>query len=201
VSGAPRFSLRLGWRRGQPVVVKAARGGDAAAVLREAALLSGLDQPVDVVDIVGVVHDGPWTALVTHWAGVHTLATAPAMSPWATVRAVSDLAATVAALHDCGLVHRRLDTTHVVMSPGGTPTLCGLRSAQPVSPEGRHADRTALGTLAARVVSDVLTQVPRHRRGHRTLLGDCADLIAIDHVGVDQLARALQRLLDDGRRR
>lgn len=61
------------------------------------------------------------------------------------------VAATLADLHDIGVVHGRLDATHILVGDDGRPRLCGLSHPGGAEP---HDDVAAL----ARVLGDVLTR-------------------------------------------
>ncbi len=84
---------------------------------------------------------------VSHWTG--------------SVAAIAGLGAAVAAtladLHDIGVVHGRLDSTHILVGDDGRPRLCGLSHPGGAEP---HDDVAALG----RVLSEVLERAPAERR-------------------------------------
>jgi eukaryotic-like serine/threonine-protein kinase len=67
------------------------------------------------------------------------------------------VAATLADLHDIGVVHGRLDSTHILVGDDGRPRLCGLSHPGGAEP---HDDVAALG----RVLSEVLERAPAERR-------------------------------------
>jgi hypothetical protein len=156
-----------------PVVVKTATGADDVARLRlEAERLERAAHP----GLVAVV--GPATGEVVDGArgdrgadrgaehgaddGVearagielHTRFAGDPVSHWSgSVGAVAGLgaalAATLADLHDIGVVHGRLDATHILVGDDGRPRLCGLSHPGVSAP---HDDVAALG----RVLGEVL---------------------------------------------
>ena len=70
------------------------------------------------------------------------------------------VASTLADLHDMGIVHGRLDATHVLIGDDGRPRLCGLAEPGDATPAD---DVAALGTL----LGDLLARAPDTRRGPR----------------------------------
>ena len=152
-----------------PVAVKTAHGADDVARLRlEAERLKRASHPglVEVVeppsgeDLDGTradpsadqgADDGAeeraGVELRTRFAG-------DPISHWSgSVGAVAGLgaaiAATLADLHDLGVVHGRLDATHILVGDDGRPRLCGLSHPGGAAP---HDDIAELG----RVLGDVL---------------------------------------------
>ena len=108
----------------RPLVVKRADGSDAARLQAEAERLRAATHP----GVVQVVSSGPvgtgWELRMVH-AG-RPLEIVPEM-PAAQVAAMSaSLATTLADLHGCGLVHGRVDPSHVLVGPHGRPVLCGF---------------------------------------------------------------------------
>ncbi|MBX3285684.1 MAG: hypothetical protein KF703_10100 [Actinobacteria bacterium] len=104
---------------------------------REAERLERARHP-GVVLLVEVGHDH----LDLEWAGAETLALAR-LTRGAAARIVARLAGTVADLHDRGIVHGRIDESHVVVGPGGQPRLCGVRGSDPGGFEPGPADDVA----------------------------------------------------------
>ncbi len=90
--------------------------------------------------------------LVVRWAGGETLETwRPALPQAAALLAA--VAATVADLHELGLVHGRLQARHVVVGPDGRPRLAGFGGTTPGTGEATPADDVAaLGQLVGRLV-------------------------------------------------
>jgi len=73
------------------------------------------------------------------------------------------VAATLADLHDIGVVHGRLDPTHILVGDDGRPRLCGLSHPGEAEP---HDDIAALGRVLAGVLERA-TDEPRRSRPWR----------------------------------
>lgn len=122
----------------QPVVVKAATDAEGAETLtREAARLRRARHP-GVVEAVGTAEG----RLELSWVGSHTLETAH-LSVSAAAGVLASVAVTVADLHGLGVVHGRIDPSHVVLAADGRPVLCGMRGPAPGEPEPGPADDVA----------------------------------------------------------
>jgi hypothetical protein len=76
---------------------------------------------------------------VTHWSG----------SVGAVAGLGAAVAATLADLHDIGVVHGRLDATHILVGDDGRPRLCGLSHPGGAAP---HDDVAALGLVLGEVL-------------------------------------------------
>ena len=98
---------------------------DATRLAHEADVLA-LAQHPGVVELVAGEHDGTGVALVTGFAGTHSLDTIGPMGVERAAGVVAALAETVGDLHDLGLVHGRIDPSHVIIGAGGRPVLCGF---------------------------------------------------------------------------
>ncbi len=128
---------------GRLVAAKTSRPGDGERLRAEALLLERLALP-GVVEPVGPIETDPVTAtatLCTRWVGSRSLGDLP--RPVAAERAaglVLAVAATVASLHRCGVVHGHLDASHVLLDPQGRPVLCGFGGSGPI---GAPVRRTA----------------------------------------------------------
>jgi hypothetical protein len=72
----------------------------------------------------------------------------------------ASVASTLADLHDIGIVHGRLDASHVLVGDGGRPRLCGWSGPDGAGPAD---DVAAWGLL----VEALLTRAPSPRRGLR----------------------------------
>jgi hypothetical protein len=72
----------------------------------------------------------------------------------------ASVASTLADLHDTGIVHGRLDASHVLLGDGGRPRLCGWSGPDGAGPAD---DVAAWGLL----VEALLTRAPSPRRGLR----------------------------------
>ena len=123
--------------------------------------------------------DGPHVELRTRFAG-------DPVSHWAgSVAGVAGLGAAVAAtladLHDIGVVHGRLDPTHILVGDDGRPRLCGLSHPGGADP---HDDVAALGRVLGEVLGRASTE-PRSRP--RRARSSAAHRRALEQV----IARAL----------
>lgn len=96
------------------------------ATAHEARLLGSAQHP-GVVELVD--YDGDAATLHTVFAGSHSLATVGPLDPGRVAVIVAGLAATLADLHALGIVHGRIEPSHVVLGPGGRPLLCGFAGA------------------------------------------------------------------------
>lgn len=86
------------------------------------------------------------------WAGDRTLELA-SLDIEAASALLAAVTATVADLHELGVVHGRLDPSHVVVGHDGGPRLCGMSGPRPGEPEPSPADDVAaLGRLIHRAV-------------------------------------------------
>ena len=152
------------------VAVKTATGADAVDRLRhESARLADARHP-GVVTLVSCRDLEPATApsagapaptcqLRTAYAGEPLTRWTGSVADIGGVAAA--VAATLADLHDLGIVHGRLDASHVLLGDGGRPRLCGW-----AGPDGARApdDVAAWG----RLVDDLLSRVASPRRGLRS---------------------------------
>lgn len=131
-------------------------------IAEEAARLVRARHP-GVVELVH--HDSE--RIETAWAGDRTLELASLDLGPATAL-LAAVTATVADLHDLGVVHGRLDPTHVIVGPDGSPRLCGMSGPRPGEPEPSAADDVAaLGRLIHRVVGHGITAEPIPERRWR----------------------------------
>jgi hypothetical protein len=109
---------------------------------------------------------------VTHWSG----------SVGAVAGLGAAVAATLADLHDIGVVHGRLDATHILVGDDARPRLCGLSHPGGAAP---HDDVAALGRVLGEVLERA-TSGPRswpwrgrssaaHRRALEQVLARASD--------------------------
>jgi hypothetical protein len=131
------------------VVVKRASGDDGVEALRrEGERLRRAAHP----GVVPVVRSGPtadgWELVLSH--GGRPLSTCAPLAPAAAGGVAASVASTLADLHDLGIVHGRLDATHVLLGDQGRPVLCGFGDGATAA--GRPDDVAALG----RLLSDLL---------------------------------------------
>lgn len=170
------------------IAVKAARTADELAALRyEAELLASTGHPglVQVVDHI----DAGWletaTELRLRYAG-------EPLTRWrGDLRHSAGLAAAVAAtvsdLHDLGIVHGRIDATHVLVGADGRPRLCGFA---PPPTEDPADDVAGLGHLVSHLVDRAIPAEQRWPFTRRR--GDMADRRAL----ADLLRRATDPVAD-----
>jgi serine/threonine protein kinase len=98
---------------------------DAVRLTHEADVLTAAQHP-GVVEFVRCERDDTGVALVTNFVGTHSLDTLGHVTVERAAGLIAALAETVADLHDLGIVHGRIDPSHVVIGPGGRPVLCGF---------------------------------------------------------------------------
>jgi serine/threonine protein kinase len=112
---------------GRPVAQKRSRNtADAVRLANEADMLERARHP-GVVELLRVTTEGDGTIeLVTAFAGPHSLDTCGPLPLPHAAGLVAALAETVADLHEIGLVHGRIEPSHVVLGAGGQPVLCGF---------------------------------------------------------------------------
>jgi serine/threonine protein kinase len=114
---------------GRVLACKRATGAGDGERLRYEATILGRAQHPGVVELVDCREVDGVTTLYTGFVGTHTLETTPPLSPEQAGGVVSKLASTVADLHRIGIVHGRIDSSHVLIGPGGRPVLCSFTSA------------------------------------------------------------------------
>jgi eukaryotic-like serine/threonine-protein kinase len=171
-----------------PIAVKTATGAADVARLRlEAERLERAAHP----GLVLVVGSAPGTGVDTaqdndeQSAELRTRFAGDPISRWTgSVASVAGLGAAVAAtladLHDIGVVHGRIDPSHVLIGDDGRPRLCGLSHPGGAEP---HDDVAAL----ARVLGDVLGRAAEQRSRPWAARSRTAHRRALEQV----LARAL----------
>ncbi len=152
---------------------------DAARLRHEAEVLTDARHP-GVVELVTLESMPDGVALLTEFVGPHSLDTTGPLDVERAAGLVVSLAETVADLHDLGIVHGRIDRTHVVLGPGGRPVLCGFGGGGRIGttpPPGPPAgpgfrDPVVTGDAALTPQVDVARagrdpSIARGRRGHR----------------------------------
>jgi len=129
---------------------------DTEAVDLERGRHHGVVELVDAVD--GVVR--------TRWVEGRVLADIGALSPEEVAGVVGAVAATVAELHERGVVHGGIDATHVLVTPEGRPVLCSLgRRGRPPD------DVAAIGRLLAGLLDRAGSEPPPGAVAGRRALG------------------------------
>lgn len=133
---------------GRPLAVKKAVAPiDVERLRHEATVLGLLDHP-GVVELVALEDTDDGTFLATRHAGTHSLASIGPLGDEQVAGLVGGAAATLADLHELGLVHGRIEPSHVLVGADGQPRLCGFAGAGapgeipfPATPRPRaHAD-------------------------------------------------------------
>lgn len=133
----------------QAVVVKQASASHAERLRREGARLERASHP----GVVQVVRSGPlgdgWELRTAH-AG-RPLSILGRLPVREVATAVAAVASTLADLHEQGMVHGRIDASHVLLSEQGRPVLCGFGDG--AAPARREDDVEAVGELLAQLIS------------------------------------------------
>ena len=150
----------------RPVVVKRAPGPAGERLRREADRLERASHP----GVVTVVHHGAtddgWELRTRH-AG-RPVSSVGRLTVSQVASLAAGVASTLADLHDLGIVHGRLDESHVLLGEHGRPVLCGFGDGEP--PARPEDDVAALGGLLDRWLGadDAGEPIPDRRwRGHR----------------------------------
>lgn len=189
---------------GQAVVVKAASGASVDRLVREAERLRRASHP----GVVEVIASGPsaqgWE-LVTAHAG-RSLETGPP-GVGGLAHLCASLAATVADLHDLGVVHGRIDRSHVLRGEDGRAILCGFGPGSDGPPPTPSDDVAAIGhLLTALLGSAPVAEVFPERRwalrrsqadAHRRALLVLADHACAEPSTLRPTARRLAAALSD----
>lgn len=158
---------------GDVIAVKRSRNEqEAERLVHEAEVLAAAQHP-GVVELVGCERAGDVVRLSTRFVGTHSVETAGAMNVERAAGLVAALAETVADLHDLGVVHGRIDPSHVLIGAEGRPVLCGFAGG------GRVGTTPPPGSTAAPGFCD-----PAASR-------DTALVPQLDVYGIGALLRAL----------
>lgn len=146
------ITLRVDSGEGRAVIVKSASADSAQRLAQEAARLVAAAHPgVVEVTATGPVGEG-WELRLAH--GGRPLASVRTLSTRAIAKVVSSVATTLADLHAMGVVHGRVDASHVLLGPDGRGVLCGL-GPDVADPAPTPADDVAaLGCLLAELLGD-----------------------------------------------
>ncbi|MET0728588.1 MAG: hypothetical protein ABWZ76_09865 [Acidimicrobiales bacterium] len=147
----------------EAVVVKHATGADAPRLARMGARLREAAHPgvVEVLSSEGSTTE--WELRLVH--GGRPLDVVGRLSAERVAGIAAAVAATLADLHDAGIVHGRLDASRVLLGADGRPVLCGF--ALPDAPGGLDPadDVAALGALMVDLLDggDDLEPIPDRR--------------------------------------
>ena len=153
------------------VVVARKRCREPAEMTRqrhEIEVLTRLDHPGVVRFLDSSDEDGE-IELVTKWVGQHSLATSPPLPTDRLAATIAALADTLADLHADGVVHNRVERSHVLLGPDG-PVLCGFGDADLLDGPARTTARVtgdvcAVGRLLGGLLepTDDLEPIPDRR--------------------------------------
>ena len=116
--------------------------GDQVDRLRHEASVLGATQHPGVVELVGFTDEGGVAELRTVEVDGPPLAAADVLRPDEVAGLAAAVATTLADLHDSGLVHGAITSSHVLLGAAG-PVLCGFGAAGPPTPNRQPADDVA----------------------------------------------------------
>jgi len=174
------------------VARKWGRPHEAGRIITEAAVLERLQHP-GVVELIGVEHQEDGSAeLTTAYVGPNTLADLAergVLTVERLTRISAGAATTLADVHERGIVHGRLEPSHVLVGPGDRAVICSWGGAD-ASPTD---DVAALGALVAELLP--AGEDPALARG---LSGIVANATAADRgarPAMRAMAAALRALL------
>lgn len=127
--------------------------GERAVVVKRSDVAEPLQAEADRLQraahpgVVPLVGSGPvgagWELRIAHCG--RPVGTAGRLPVAQVASLAAGLAATLADLHDLGVVHGRVDASHVLVGPEGRPVLCGLGPGVPAACP--HDDVAAVGAL------------------------------------------------------
>lgn len=148
------------------VVVRRATGADAVRLRALGERLGDAAHP-GVVEVVssGPLDEDGWELRLAH--GGRPVGVVGALRPGQVAALAAAVAATLADLHATGIVHGRLDASHVLIGPDGRPLLCGFAVPSELAAEPAD-DVAALGELIVSLLGDddAADALPE-RRWHR----------------------------------
>lgn len=140
---------------GRLVAIKRSRGGSDDERLRhEARLLERAGHP-GVVELVDLAEGERGLELRTLAIGDGSLAVRRHLPVPRVAALATALAATLADLHALGIVHGRIEASHVLLGPQGRPLLTGFAEASLLDEEPQHTTAEDVGGLG-RLVLDLL---------------------------------------------
>ncbi len=182
------IEVRVDETAGRPVVRKSAMGAAGDALALEADRLVAAAHPGVVEVVASGPIDGGWELVLLH-AG-RPLCAGPPLSVHEVAQVGVSVATTLADLHALGLVHGRVDSSHVLVGSNGRAILCGLGPGTADPPADPSDDVEALGTLLTDLLGDAneLDPIPDRRWGlrrpkddwERRVLLSLADLACAD---------------------
>lgn len=177
--------VTLGLGPGGPLAVKTATSPtEIDRLQREAVRLRKASHP-GVVAIVGCEPVGQALELRTRYAGDAATRWSGSLARAAGLAAA--IASTLADLHEIGMVHGRLDASHVLLGSDGRPRLCGMSGVDDATPaDDVHALATLLDDLLSRV--DVDRRSPLALTWPRGSAGDRRALTQVVSRALDPVA-------------
>jgi hypothetical protein len=186
--------VRVAVEDGRAVAIKVAiTDVEADRLAAEAEWLRAARHP-GVVELIGFDRPGRERAaeLRTAFAG-RPLAVAGPLTVAHAAGVTASVAATVADLHDLGVVHTRLGPSHVLIAGAGQPRLCGFSAASAPSDTATRADDVAaIGRLIHELVDDERSIAIPERRfralGVRRRDHDRHALLAVADRAIDEPA-------------
>jgi len=132
---------------GRRVVAKRAENPDEAARLRhEAQLLEAARHP-GVVEVLSLDGDPVEPVLLTAHVDGSTLAAAGPLPVQEVAGVLAAVAATLADLHQLGIVHGSLSADHVILGRDGAPVLCGFGDGGRVGEQPVYGEEPFDGAL------------------------------------------------------
>ncbi len=171
------------------VLVKRAAGAAAAALRAEADRLRRAAHPGVVELLESSGDETGWELRLA--PGGRPVDLGRRLPPAEVARVVAAAAATVADLHELGIVHGRIDASHVLLGAHGRVRLCGLG---PGDPDAEPADDVAaLGRLLTDLLGDGIEAEPipdrRLQRGPRSAWLRRALLLLADQASAEPASR------------
>jgi serine/threonine protein kinase len=168
-----RVTTGLSTGGGALAIKRSNNEADAVRLEHEAAVLRLVRHP-GVVELVACECDEAGVVtLVTEFVGLHSLDTVDALTVVRAAEITASVASTLADLHDVGIVHGRVEPSHVLIGANGRPKLCGLGGA--TTDGSRHPGVDVAG--AGAVLLDLLarTRADTWARYQRRALATLAD--------------------------
>lgn len=177
------FQVMLRANGGASVVVKTATGAGVDHLRSEGERLAAAAHPgvVELIDSCG--DDTRWTLTTAH--GGSTLESQLPLTEDESADVAASLAATLADLHARGVVHGRIDATHVLLPTRRRALLCGFGGSTQAAGKTQADDVAALGRLIAAMVAP--TRSPR--------LARVAEVASVDPPSCRPSARQLVGIL------
>lgn len=151
---------------GRLVILKSATSpASIQRLLTQARTLDAARHP-GVVELLDTEVSTDSITLTIAWAGSRRLSDIPSLDPAEIAGLTAAIAGIIADLHDIGVVHGRIDASHVVIDGNGAPVLCGF--GDPAASSSAD-DVAAIGEMVHELLERSARPRPvfslRHRRG------------------------------------